>query len=259
MLRFAANLSFLFTELEFLDRIPAAASQGFKACEFMFPYDHDPQSLRYQLDGAGLKLVLFNAAQGNWDAGERGIACLRGREGEFDEAIANASVYARALGCKMVHIMAGLEAQGSDRAVFVANLRRGADAVAAAGLTLVIEPINTHDMPGYFLSRTRQALEIIDDVGRANVGLQFDIYHRALMEGDVESGMREAWSAIRHMQIAAPPDRGEPGKGDLDYQYVFSLIDSLGYDGHIGLEYKPRHGTVPGLAWANTLGVSFSA
>lgn len=257
MPKFAANLSFLFNEVDFLERIPAAAAQGFSACEFMFPYDYDAQDLRARLDANGLKLMLFNTAQGNWAAGERGIAAVPGREAEFDAAIASAAAYARVLGNKLVHVMAGLEGQGANRETFVANLKRGADAVVADGLALIIEPINTRDMPGYFLSRTRPALEIIADVGRANVGLQFDLYHRAVMDGDVEAGLAEARSVIRHMQIASPPDRGEPDKGDLDYRHLFKVIDEIGYDGYVGLEYKPRAGTIPGLAWAQTLGVAF--
>lgn len=256
MLRFAANLSFLFNEVPFLDRIPAAASQGFTACEFMFPYDHDALDLRARLDKSALKLVLFNSAQGDWAKGERGIAAVPGREAEFDAAIADATAYARVLGNTLVHVMAGLESQGADRDTFVSNLRRGADAFAGDGLTLVVEPINTRDMPGYFLSRTRQGLDIIADVDRTNVGLQFDVYHRAIMDGDIEAGFTEALPLIRHIQVASPPDRGEPDKGEVDYAVVFSMIDASGYGGHIGLEYKPRAGTVPGLAWANALGVS---
>lgn len=258
MLKFAANLSFLFNEVDFLERIPAAAAQGFRACEFMFPYDYDAKDLRARFDAHGLKLVLFNTAQGDWAAGERGIAAIPGREAEFDAAIVRAAAYARVLGNTLIHVMAGLDGQGANRETFVANLRRGADAVAADGLSLIIEPINTRDMPGYFLSRTRPALDIIADVGRANVGLQFDLYHRAIMDGDVEAGLVEAKSVIRHMQIASPPDRGEPGKGDLDYTQLLGVIDASGYDGYIGLEYKPRAGTIPGLAWMKTLGVGLS-
>lgn len=257
MPRFAANLSFLFNEVPFLERIQAAAAQGFTACEFMFPYDYDPAALRGLLVERGLKLVLFNTAQGDWNAGERGIAAVPGRERDFDAAIASAAAYARVLGNKLVHVMAGLDKHGANRETFVANLRRGADAVAADGLTLIIEPINTRDMPGYFLSRTRPALDILADAGRPNVGLQFDLYHRAIMDGDVEGGLAEAKPVIRHMQIASPPDRGEPDKGDLDYKHLFSVIDGSGFDGYIGLEYKPRAGTIPGLAWAKTLGVTF--
>ncbi len=258
MPRFAANLSFLFNEVSFPDRFTAAAEQGFTACEFMFPYDYEAASLRRRLDANGLQLVLFNAAQGNWEAGERGIAAVPGREADFDAAILQAAGYARVLGNKLVHVMAGLETQGASRSTFIENLRRGADRVEGDGLTLIIEPINTRDMPGYFLNRTAQALDILANVGRTNVGLQFDLYHRHIMDGDVEAGLREAKAVIRHMQIASPPDRGEPDRGELDFKRLFDVIDRSGYEGYIGLEYKPRAGTVPGLDWAKALGVRFS-
>ncbi|MEQ1715502.1 MAG: 2-oxo-tetronate isomerase [Hyphomicrobium sp.] len=254
MPRFAANLSFLFNEVPLLERFEAAAAHGFTACEFMFPYAWAAEDLHARLAAASMQLVLFNTAQGNWDAGERGIAALGGREAEFDAAIGEAAGYARVLGNKLIHVMAGLESHGATRETFVANLRRAADRVAGEGLTLVIEPINTRDMPGYFLSRTGQALGILADVARANVGLQFDLYHRHIMDGAVEAGLAEAKAHIRHMQIASPPDRGEPDQGDLDFKHLLSVIDASGYDGFIGLEYRPRAGTVPGLAWMKTLG-----
>ena len=259
MPRFAANLSFLFNEVPFLDRFAAAAEQGFTAVEFMFPYEWPADELRAPLDKHGLLLVLFNAAEGNWAAGERGIAALPGREAEFDAAIATALDYARVLGNRLIHVMAGLESGGANAKTFAANLRRGADMAAASGVTLIVEPINTRDMPGYFLSRTRQALDIIADAGRPNVGLQFDLYHRHVMEGDVVAGLRDARAAIRHMQIASPPDRGEPDKGDIGFKTLLMLIDASGYDGYIGLEYKPRARTVAGLKWMETLGVAPSS
>ncbi len=255
MPRFAANLSFLFTELPFLDRFAAARAAGFRAVEYMFPYAWPAEELKARLDAHGLKQVLFNTAQGNWDAGERGIAALPGREAEFDAALAQALGYAGVLGNPLVHVMAGLEPHGAGSGPFIANLRRGADAAARVGVTLVIEPINTRDMPGYFLSRTRQALDLLCDIGRPNVGLQFDLYHRHIMDGDVAAGLNEVRGIVRHMQIASPPDRGEPDEGELDFRTLFALIDASGYDGYVGLEYKPRNGTLPGLAWANKLAV----
>ncbi len=255
MPRFAANLSFLFTELAFLDRFAAAANAGFRAVEFMFPYEWPAAELKARLDAHGLRQVLFNAAQGDWAAGERGIAALPGREAQFDFAITRALSYAGVLGNRLIHVMAGLEQQGAARATFVANLQRGAAAAEAAGVTLVIEPINTRDMPGYFLSRTQQALDILREVASPNVGLQFDLYHRHIMDGDVAKGLYDVRDVVRHMQIASPPDRGEPDSGDLDYRSLLALIDASGYDGYVGLEYKPRNGTVPGLAWAKRLGV----
>ena len=257
MPRFAANLTFLFNEVPFLERFAAAAAQGFTACEFMLPYDYPAEDLRARLDETGLTLVLFNTAQGNWAAGERGIAALPGREAEFDAALDSARAYARVLGNKLVHVMAGIDQHGARRETFVANLQRAADRVAGDGLTLVIEPINTRDMPGYFLNRTGPALEILRDVDRTNVGLQFDCYHRAIMDGEVAQGYAEALPLIRHIQVASPPDRGEPDQGEVDYAQVFKMIDASGYKGHIGLEYKPRGETVAGLAWANTLGVKW--
>lgn len=256
MPRFAANLSFLFTELSFLERFAAAAAQGFTAVEYMFPYEWPAEDLKRRLAENRLQQILFNTAQGNWAEGERGIAALPGREAEFDAAIAHALDYAGVLGNRLVHVMAGLENHGADRATFVANLQRGAEAAAGSGVTLVIEQINTRDMPGYFLNRTQQALDILRDVGSANVGLQFDFYHRHIMDGDVAKGLYEVRDVVRHMQIASPPDRGEPDSGDLDYASLLALIDASGYEGHIGLEYKPRAGTVPGLAWAERVGTS---
>jgi 2-dehydrotetronate isomerase len=255
MPRFAANLSFLFTELPFLDRFAAAADAGFSAVEFMFPYDWPAEDLTARLDRHNLKLVLFNAAQGDWAAGERGIAALPGRDAQFEAALGLALDYAAALGTRLIHVMAGLDGHGADRATFIANLQRASDAAARTEVTLLIEPINTRDMPGYFLNRTRQALDILREVDRANVGLQFDLYHRAIMDGDVAKGLYEVRDAVRHMQIANPPDRGEPDQCNLDYRSLFDLIDASGYSGHIGLEYKPRNGTVAGLAWAEQLGV----
>lgn len=254
MLRFAANLTFLFNELPFLDRFEAAAAQHFKLIEFMLPYDWPVAEIKARLDANGLAQVLFNTAQGRWAEGERGIAALPGREAEFDTAVEQALGYSRVLGNKLIHVMAGLEPQGASRATFVGNLRRGAERAAADGLTLVIEPINPRDMPGYFLTRTRQALDILADAGANNLGLQFDFYHRAIVEGDVEAGFKEAFPMIRHIQIAAPPDRGEPDQGDLDYRAVLKMVDESGYSGAIGLEYKPRAGTAAGLSWIKALG-----
>ena len=254
MPRFAANLSFLFTELPFLERFAAAAAQGFDAVEFMFPDEWPAADLRVALVTNGQKLVLFNAAQGDWSAGERGIAALPGREAEFEAAIASALDYADVLGNRLIHVMAGLDSAGANAATFIANLQKGADLAAARNVGLIIEPINTRDMPGYFLSRTKPALDIITAAGRPNVGLQFDFYHRHMMEGDVSAGLRAVKDVVRHMQIASPPDRGEPGQGELDFKTLLAAIDASGYDGFIGLEYKPRSSTIAGLSWRSELG-----
>lgn len=253
MLRFAANLSFLFTELPFLERFAAAAAQGFDTVEIMFPYEWPAADLRKFLDANGQKLVLFNAAQGDWAAGERGIAALPGREAEFEAAIASALDYAGVLGNRLIHVMAGLDSAGANARTFIANLQKGADMALEREVALIIEPINTRDMPGYFLSRTRPALDIIAACGRPNVGLQFDLYHRHVSEGGVSAGLREVKDVVRHMQIASPPDRGEPGAGELDFATLLAGIDASGYDGYIGLEYKPRSGTVAGLSWLKML------
>ena len=255
MPRFAANLSFLFNELPFLDRFAAASVQGFKAVEFMFPYEYPVQDLRALLDKHGLALVLFNTAQGNWAVGERGIAGIPRREREFEASIEKALQYSHVLGNGLIHVMAGLVTDGAERATFVANLQRAAERASEEGITLVIEPINTRDMPGYFLSRTRQAIDILRDVAKPNVGLQFDLYHRHMMDGDVLAGLHEARALIRHIQIASPPDRGEPDEGDLDFAALLAAIDASGYNGHIGLEYKPRGETVAGLKWIEKMGV----
>lgn len=259
MPRFAANLSFLFNEVPFLERFAAARRNGFDAVEFMFPYVWPAEYLKALLDEHDLSLVLFNAAEGNWEAGERGLAALPGREADFDAAITRALAYARVLDTKLIHIMSGLDQHGALAETLVANLARGATRAADDGVTLVIEPINTRDMPGYFLNRTRQALDILAAVGQPNVGLQFDLYHRHMMEGDVAGGMAEAWPAIRHMQIAAPPDRGEPDDAALHFKPLFDQIDAGGFDGYVGLEYKPRAGTEAGFAWAARHGVTFGS
>lgn len=257
MPRFAANLSFLFTELPFLDRFDAAAKAGFKGVEFMFPYATPAEDIRARLDANGLSLVLFNLPPGHWDKGERGFTALPGREDEFASAVDLALGYAEALGCPRLHAMAGLAEHGANRETYVANLRLAASWAAEQGVEILIEPINTRDMPGYFLTRTADAAAVIDEVGAPNIGLQFDLYHRHLTEGGVEAALREYGPLVRHIQCADPPDRGEPGgSGDLDYQALFRAIDASGYAGWIGCEYKPRGGTEAGLGWPAACGVT---
>jgi 2-dehydrotetronate isomerase len=255
MPRFAANLSFLFTELPFLDRFEAAAAAGFKAVEFMFPYDWPAREIRTRLEANGLALVLFNLQPGDWARGERGLAALAGREGEFGKAACLALDYAEALGCPRLHAMAGLVAHGAERAMFVRNLRAAARLAAPLGVEVLIEPINPRDMPGYFLTRTADARDILAEVDEPNVGLQLDLYHRHVSEGDVETAIATFAPLVRHYQVASPPDRGEPDRGELDYARLFELIDRSGYDGWIGCEYKPRGDTRAGLAWAERCGV----
>ena len=249
MPRFAANLSFLFTDLEFLDRFSAAADAGFKAVEFMFPYAYKAQDIKTRLDDNGLDLVLFNLPPGHWDKGERGFAALPDRADDFASAIDLALRYAEILACKKLHVMAGLEEHGATRDIYVSNIRLACLWSQGSGVDILIEPINTRDMPGYFLSRTGMAAEIIAEVGEPNMGLQFDLYHRHIMDGGVEAAIAEYKGITRHYQCASPPDRGEPGKGDLDYARIFEIIDGTGYTGWIGCEYKPRGRTTDGLGW----------
>lgn len=255
MPRFAANLSFLFLDIPFLDRFEAAAKAGFKGVEFMFPYAHDVHEIKARLEATGLELVLFNLAPGHWDKGERGFTALPGREDEFASAVDLALTYAESLGAKRLHAMAGLTEHGADRNAYIANLKLAANWARPSGIDILIEPINTRDMPGYFLTHTNEARSIIGDAGEPNIGLQFDCYHRHIMEGDVEAAIAEFAPITRHYQCASPPDRGEPDKGDLDYSALFKAIDATGFTGWVGCEYKPRGDTLAGLAWTKTCGV----
>ncbi len=256
MPRFAANLSFLFQDLPFLDRFAAAASAGFKGVEFMFPYAVPATEIRARLEAHGLELVLFNLPPGHWDKGERGFAALPGREDEFAAAVDLALGYAEALRCPRLHVMAGLMDHGAARETYVANLRLAADWAAPLGIDILIEPINTKDMPGYFLTCTAEARDVIAEAGAPNLGLQFDLYHRHVMEGDVARAIAEFAALTRHYQCADPPDRGEPSTGVIDYARLFREIDATGYSGWIGCEYKPRADTRDGLAWTAACGVT---
>jgi hydroxypyruvate isomerase len=256
MPRFAANLSLMFTEVPFLDRFEAAAVAGFKGVEFLFPYAFDIDDIRARLDAHGLQVVLFNLPPGHWDEGERGITALKGREDEFAAGVDLALRYADALGCPRVHAMAGLEPHGTDRDVYVRNLTLAAEWARGEGVDVLIEPINTFDMPGYFLTTTEQARDVIAAVGSANLGLQFDLYHRERMQGGVMAAISEFQPITRHYQCANPPDRSEPSCNVIDYAAVFLAIDATGFDGWIGCEYRPNAGTVAGLGWPAACGVS---
>ncbi len=253
MPRFAANLSLMFTEHEFLDRFAAAAAAGFEAVEFLFPYDYPAPDIRARLDDNGLALALFNLPPGDWAAGERGLAALRGREAEFAAGVDKALAYAEALGCRRLHAMAGLAPHGADRAPYVANVALAAERALPAGIDILIEPINTFDMPGYFLTRTEDAASIVAEVGAPNLALQLDLYHRQRMQGGVAGAIAEYRPITRHYQIAGLPDRGEPWPSDLDYAPLLAAIDAAGYDGWIGCEYRPRAGTLAGLGWRSRL------
>jgi len=256
MPKFAANLSFMFTEVPFGDRFEAAAKAGFRAVEFLNPFELPKDDLVARLKGNGLTQALFNMAHGDFAKGERGMSALPGREAEFEKAVAAALEYAEATGCKRLFAMAGLLHHGANRATYVRNLRTAAKMLAGSGIDVIIEPINTRDIPGYFLNKTGDARSIIHEVGEPNVGLQFDLYHRQIMEGDVAMAIAEFAPLARHYQIASPPDRGEPDVGEMNYAYLFKLIDETGYNGWIGCEYKPRGATIDGLKWTKALGVT---
>lgn len=253
MPRFAANLSMMYTEHPFLERFAAAARDGFKAVEYLFPYEFDAAELKARLADNGLVQALFNAPPGDWAAGERGFAALPGREDEFRRAVDTALEYARTIGNDKLHVMAGLVPADADRAAlrdtYLRNLAYAADAARAAGLLVVIEPINTRDMPGYFLNRQDDAQAICRDVGAPNLRVQFDCYHCQIVEGDVTMKLKRDFAGIGHIQIAGVPDRHEPDLGELNYPYLFEQIDALGYDGWIGCEYRPKAGTSDGLGW----------
>jgi len=257
MPRFAANLSMLYPQHEFLDRFAAAAADGFAAVEYLFPYDYSAQELKQRLSNNGLVQALFNAPPGDWAAGERGIASLPGREGEFRSGIARALEYAAVLGNDRIHVMAGLlpseHLRERHHAVYVQNLAYAAEQAAKAGITILIEPINTRDMPGFFLNRQDQAQAICKEVGAANLKVQFDFYHCQIVEGDVISKLRRDFPGVGHIQIAGVPDRHEPDLGELNYAWLFEEIDRLGYTGWIGCEYRPKGDTSEGLEWLRQL------
>lgn len=264
MPRFAANLSMLYPEHAFLDRFEAAARDGFEAVEFLFPYEHPAAEIAARLKANGLRQVLFNAPPGDWNAGDKGLACLPAREAEFREGITRALAYAQALDCPRIHVMAGLVPAGvardSLRPTYVANLRWAAAQAAPRGVALMIEPINTRDIPGFFLNRQDHAHELVIEIGAPNVQVQMDLYHCQIVEGDVAMKIRQylPTGRIGHFQIAGVPQRHEPDVGELDYGYLFAVIDEVsagcGWDGWIGCEYRPARGaaaggTTAGLGW----------
>ncbi|SEK99970.1 hydroxypyruvate isomerase [Halomonas daqiaonensis] len=257
MAKFAANLSMLFTEVDFLDRFQAAAEAGFKGVEYLFPYDFEAAEIRQRLDDNGLIQVLFNLPAGDWGAGERGIACHPDRIEEFRAGVDRAIEYARVLGNTQVNCLAGIQPEGvSDveaRKTLVENLRFAAEKLEAADILLIAEPINTRDIPGFFLNRTEQALALFDEVGSRNLKLQYDIYHMQIMEGDLAPTIEKHLDRIAHVQLADNPGRHEPGTGEINYPFLFAHLDRLGYQGWIGCEYKPRAGTREGLGWLKSV------
>ncbi len=254
MPKLAANLSMMFQELPFLDRFGAAAECGFAGVEYLFPYEFPAAEIAARLERHGLTQALFNLPPGDWSKGERGLAALPGRESELMAGLDRALEYARATRCKTLHVMAGIWLQGRDRrdgsAVYVANLRRASERAAERGVRLVIEPINTRDMPGYFLNTTKEAGKVIAAVGSDNLKLQLDLYHCQIMEGDLAMHIRELAGSYAHVQIAGVPERHEPDRGEVNYGYLLDLLDDVGYDGWVGCEYRPAGETRAGLAWA---------
>jgi hydroxypyruvate isomerase len=253
MPKFAANLTMLFNEFDFMDRIGAAAAAGFKGVEYLFPYPYTKEQLVDALGTHQLVQVLHNLPAGDWSAGERGIAVLPDRVGEFQDGVGAAIDYATALGCKQVNCLAGIAPQGvaPDKVheTLVSNLRFAAGKLKQAGIRLLIEPCNTRDIPGFYLNRSAQALAIIAEVGSDNLGLQYDIYHMQIMEGDLAPTIQRNLKSIPHMQLADNPGRNEPGTGEINYPFLFAFIDKLGYEGWIGCEYKPVSTTNAGLGW----------
>lgn len=253
MPKFAANLTMLYNEHDFLDRFAQAAQAGFKGVEYLFPYDFDKNELAERLQANNLTQVLHNLPAGDWGGGERGIAVLPDRVGEFQDGVGKAIEYATTLNCKQVNCLAGLTPEGVDldkvEETLIDNLAFAASKLSDANITLLIEPINTIDIPGFHLTGTQQALDLIEAVGSDNLFVQYDIYHMQIMEGDLARTMQNNLSKIKHLQLADNPGRHEPGTGEINYPFLFKFIDELGYDGWIGCEYKPKAGTAAGLGW----------
>lgn len=259
--RLAANLSFLFGEVEFLERFAAAARCGFRAVEFTFPYAHGAPVVAGRLHAHGLQQVLFNAPPGAWEAGERGIAALPGRTDEFRRGVDTLLEYAQALACPRVHVMSGMVPRGVDPArceeTLLGNLRFAASAAAAHGLSLLLEPLNPIDFPGYFLSSVEQAARIVALVGAPNVKIQYDVYHQQMHRGALVRTLREHFASIEHVQIAGVPGRHEPGAAqEINFAHIFEVLGELQYTGWVGCEYHPANGTEAGLGWARPFGIS---
>ena len=257
MPKFSANLTFLFTELPFMDRFEAAANAGFKAVEYMAPYPYAADALQAALKANDLVQALFNLPVGDWDNGERGMACIPGREAEFKNGVATAITYAQALDCKKINCLSGKLPPGVSReaatATLIDNLKYAAAELKGAGIMLVMEPINSYDIPGYFVNRTIEALAILDAVGSDNLFIQYDVYHAQRMEGELGATLTQQRSRIGHIQIADNPGRNEPGTGEINYAWLLKHIDATGYNGWVGCEYTPKTTTAAGLGWMKKL------
>ncbi|AMA57304.1 MULTISPECIES: hydroxypyruvate isomerase [unclassified Bradyrhizobium] len=253
MPKFAANLTMLFNEMPFLDRFAAAKAAGFAGVEYLFPYDFDKAQLREQLESHGLTQVLHNLPAGNWAAGERGIAILPDRTSEFRDGVFRAIDYAKALDCEQLNCLVGIAPAGADprelQETLVGNLRFAASTLARENIKLLVEPINTLDIPGFYLNGTEQAVRLISEVRSSNLFVQYDIYHMQIMEGDLARTMQEYLPQIAHIQLADNPGRHEPGTGEINYPFLFRHLDAIGYRGWVGCEYKPRTTTLEGLSW----------
>jgi hydroxypyruvate isomerase len=253
MPKFAANLTMLFTEYDFLDRFDRAAKAGFRGVEYLFPYAYKPEQLAEKLSASNLAQVLHNLPAGNWEGGERGIACLPDRVNEFREGVAKAIEYAKALNCPQLNCLSGIAPGNADaskvRETFVGNIRYAGEELKKHGIKLLIEPVNTRDIPGFYLNRTKQALDLIDEAGSDNIFVQYDVYHMQIMEGDLARTVETNLARIKHIQLADNPGRNEPGTGEINYPFLFGFFDRIGYDGWIGCEYKPRGKTEEGLGW----------
>ncbi len=249
-----ANLSMMFNEVDFLERFGAAAKAGFKGVEFLFPYAYDKNQLAELIGQHRLEMVLFNMPPGDFAAGDRGLACIPSRKTEFQDAVGQALDYARTLNCRQLHCMAGLRPVGVNeetmRATYIENLRFAAKELGKHGITLLIEAINTRDIPGFYLNYSAQAFDIMHYTGMPNLKFQYDIYHMQIMEGDLASTIEHNLDKIAHMQLADTPGRHEPGTGEINYDFLFRHIDRIGYTGWIGCEYRPAGKTEDGLGWA---------
>lgn len=257
MTKFAANLTMLFTERDFLERFEAASNAGFKAVEFLFPYAYPAMQIKSLLEKHHLKLVLHNLPAGNWEAGDRGIACHPKRINEFREGVARAIEYAKLLGVTQLNCLIGKVPEDASQLVMdqtvIENLRFAASELQKEGIKLLIEPINTYDIPGFYLHGTEQAIALIEKVGSDNIFVQYDIYHMQRMEGEISATLAKHLRKIKHVQLADNPGRNEPGTGELNYQFLFKHLNAIGYDGWVGCEYKPAAKTEDGLGWINSL------
>ncbi|MGN6086552.1 hydroxypyruvate isomerase [Trinickia sp.] len=262
MPKFAANLTMLFNEVPFLDRFEAAARAGFTAVEFMFPYPFPASELADRLETNRLRLVLHNLPAGNWDAGERGIACLPDRIAEFRDGVGRAIDYAKALHVTQLNCLVGIPSRDVTperaRSTIVENLRFAAAALEKEGIKLLVEPCNAYDIPSFALNRSSEALDVIRDVASNNLYLQYDIYHMQRMEGELAATLQKHLPRIAHIQLADNPGRHEPGTGEINYAFLFDWLDRIGYDGYIGCEYKPRTTTLEGLSWVRDIALSRS-